>query len=85
MKVLTFKLNYADKRWNDYLESLLGKEEAEKCLVESRTTKEIQDAKVNILNFDGNSKTINVLKADNNVTSAYIVENNSVRKVIKKD
>jgi len=82
MKILTFKLNYADKRWNEYLEEMFGKELAEKCLVESRTTKEIQDAKVNIINYDENSKILNSIKNDTNVTSAYIVENNIVKKII---
>ena len=82
MKILSFNLKYADKRWNIYLEEMFGKEIAEKCLTESRGTAKIQDAKVNILNFDGSTKIINKIKSDKNVISAYIVSNNTVKKVI---
>ena len=80
MKILTFKLNYADKRWKDYLKDMLGDELSEICLVESVTTKDMQYASVNILNFDGNTGILNVVKTDKNVQSAFIVENNSVKK-----
>jgi len=82
MKILSFKLEYAGKRWNEYLEEMLGKEIAEKCLVESRTTAKIQDAKINILNFDGSSKIINKIKSDKNVIFAYIINNGEVSKVV---
>ena len=82
MKILTFNLNYADKRWNEYLEEMFGKEIAEKCIVESKATAKMQDAKVNILNFDGNKKVINKIKSDKNVISAYIINNNEISKVL---
>ena len=82
MKILTFKLNYADKRWNIYLEEMFGKEIAEKCLVESRATAKMQDAKVNILNFDGNTEIIKKIKSDKNVVFAYIINNRKITKVL---
>ena len=82
MKILSFNLNYAGKRWNEYLEDMFGKEIAEKCLTESRGTAKKQDAKVNILNFDGNTKIINKIKSDKNIISAYIINNSEVTKVL---
>lgn len=82
MKILSFKLNYADKRWNIYLEEMFGKEIAEKCLVESRTTAKMQDAKVNIINFEGSSKIISKIKSDKNVVFAYIINNGKVTKTL---
>ncbi|MCD4791941.1 MAG: hypothetical protein K8R54_01810 [Bacteroidales bacterium] len=82
MKILTFNLNYADKRWNEYLEEMFGKEIAEKCILESKATAKMQDAKVNILNFDENKKVINKIKSDKNVISAYIINNNEISKVL---
>ena len=82
MKILTFNLNYADKRWNEYLEEMFGKEIAEKCILESKATAKMQDAKVNILNFDENKKVINKIKSNKNVISAYIINNNEISKVL---
>lgn len=82
MRILTFNINYAGKRWSEYLEEMFGKEIAEKCLAESRGTAKIQDAKVNILNFDGNKKVINKIKSDKNVIFAYIINNREVTKIL---
>ncbi len=82
MKILTFNLNYIGKRWNEYLEEMFGKEIAEKCLTESMSTAKTQEAKVNILNFDGNKKVINKIINDKNVISAYIINNNEISKVL---
>ena len=82
MKILTFNINYADKRWNIYLEEMFGKEIAEKCLTESKATAKMQDAKINILNFDGNKEIIKKIKSDKNVISAYIINNNEISEVL---
>lgn len=82
MKVLTFKINYSGKRWADYLKEMFGEEIAEKCMVESVTTKDLQYAVVNILNFDGNSNILQTVQADKNVQTAYIVKSNAIKKVL---
>ncbi|MCF6364965.1 MAG: hypothetical protein L3J35_02075 [Bacteroidales bacterium] len=82
MKLLTFKLKYAEKKWQLYLEEKFGKETAEKFSVESNATAKTNEATINLLNFDGNSKIIKTVKEDNNVISAFIIDNYEVKKVI---
>jgi len=82
MKLLTFKLKYADKKWQLYLEEKFGKDTAEKFKIESNATAKTNEATVNLLNFDGNSKIIKTVKEDKNVISAFIIDNYEVKKVI---
>ncbi|NPA43920.1 MAG: hypothetical protein GXO49_00135 [Chlorobi bacterium] len=82
MKHLSFKLKYADKRWQQYLEETFGKETSEKFSVEGNATAKTNEATVNLINFDGKKEIINTIKNDKNIISAYIIENNTVKKVI---
>ncbi len=82
MKLLTFKIKYADKKWPVYLEETFGKETAEKFSIESNATAKTNEATINLVDFDGNSKVINIVKNDKNVISAFIVDNYKVKKVI---
>jgi hypothetical protein len=82
MKLLTFKLKYADKKWQQYLEETFNKDIAEKFSIEGNATAKTNEATVNLINFDGNKEILNTIKNDKNVISAYIVENNAVKKVI---
>jgi hypothetical protein len=82
MKILTFKMSYPDKKWPLYLEEVFGKELTEKFTVESRQTASSHEAKIELLDFSGSSKILDVLKSNEHVISAYIVEDNAIKKVI---
>ena len=82
MKILSFKMKYAEKKWPEYLEEVFGKETAEKMQIESRATASSHEAKIDLLNFKGSSTIIKTIKNNENVISAYIVENNDIIDVI---
>ncbi len=82
MKMLTFKLKYADKRWQQYLEETYGKDISEKFSIESNATAKTNELTVNLFNFKENFEIIRKIKNDKNIISAYIVSNNSVKKII---
>ena len=82
MKLLTFKLKYTDKKWQQYLEETFDKDIAKKFSIEGNATAKTNEATVNLINFDGNKEILNTIKNDKNVISAYIVEDNTVKKVI---
>lgn len=82
MKVLSFKMTYADKKWPEYLEEVFGKETAEKLKIEARATASSHEAKVELLNFNGSSKIIKTLKNNDHVISAYVVDKHIVTDVL---
>ena len=82
MKVLSFKMKYADKRWPEYLEEVFGKETAEKFKIESRATASSHEAKIELLDFSGSSKIIKTLKNNDHVISAYIVDGHIVKNAL---
>lgn len=82
MKHLTFKLKYAEKRWQQYLEENFGKENSEKLKLEVNATAKTNEATVNYINFDGNKELINKIKNNKDVISAYIIENSAVKTFI---
>jgi len=82
MKTLTFKLKYADKKWQQYLEETFGKETSEKFSIEGNATAKTNEATVNFINFDGNKEIIDTIKSDKNIISAYVISNSSVQKRI---
>ena len=82
MKILSFKMSYADKKWPEYLEEVFGKETADKFKVEARATASSHEAKIDLLDFNGSSKIIKTLKANDHVISAYIVDKHIVTDVL---
>ena len=78
MKILTFTMNYADERWPAYLTNTFGKDVADKCLVESHQMATSHNAKISILNFDGNTELIAKIQNHEGVTSAYIAQGKTV-------
>ena len=82
MKHLTFKLKYADKRWQQYLEENFGKETSDKLKLEVNATAKTNEATVNYINFDGDKDIINKIKNNKDVISAYIIENSAVKTLI---
>lgn len=75
MKILTFRMDFADKKWADYLTEEFGEETAKKFNVQSHAAAKIHDAKITMLNFDGDKSLIEKIKNHPKVTSAYIVKN----------
>ena len=82
MKHLTIKFKYADKKWPLFLTELFGEELTEKYKIESNSTANSQTAQVNFTDFDGNSKVINAVKNNEHVISAFIVNDNTITKVL---
>lgn len=81
MKILTFTLKYNEVRWPEYIEQFLGKENAQKCHIESHATNTTHVAKVSILNFNNNKEILNKIKNNKNILSAYISENKSSKEI----
>ena len=82
MNLLTFKLKYADKKWQMYLTETFGEELANKCKIESVGTAKKSEATINLLDFNNDKKVINKIKNDKNVVSAYIVSDSKAKTVI---
>ena len=82
MKVLSFKMKYADKRWPEYLEEVFGKETSEKFKIEARATASSHEAKIELLNFKGSSKIIKTLKNNGQVISAYVIDDHIVTDIL---
>jgi predicted DNA-binding protein (MmcQ/YjbR family) len=83
MSKLIFTMKYADKKWPEYLEETFGKETAEKCVVESTQTASIHEARIHIMDFKNDSAIINLLKNNEQVTSAFLVNNKEAVRAIK--
>lgn len=82
MKILSMKMKYADKKWPDYMKEVFGEETAEKLTIESHATASDHEAKIDLIDFSGSSKILDIVKSNENVLSAFIVENNVVKKII---
>lgn len=82
MKLLTFKLKYADKKWQIYLAETFGEELANKFKVESNATAKTTEATINLFDFNGDKKVVNILKNNKDVVSAYIVSDNAAKTII---
>ncbi len=83
MSKLIFKMNYSGTRWPAYLTELLGKDIADKCVVESNATAKSHSARIILYNFDGNKSTINTIVQNENTLSAYIINDKEVQKKLK--
>lgn len=83
MATLIFRMKYNEAKWPVYLEETFGKETADKCVVESTQTADVHDARIHIMDFKNDSNIINTLKSNENVISAFLVNNNTVIDTIK--
>ena len=80
---LIFTMKYAGKKWPEYLEEEFGKEVAEMARVQSDATAKSHEARIHLMNFNDDKAVVEKLKGNENVTSAFLVENNEVVKTIK--
>ena len=78
MKILSFRMKFADEKWPVYLEKEFGKETSEKFTVESHGKNKNSDAKIIITNFKKDPALIEKLKSHDGVSSAYIINNDIV-------
>ena len=83
MSKLIFTVKYADKKWPLFLEETFSKSFAEECLVESTQTASIHEARIQVLNFKNDNNVINILKSNDLVSSAYLVNNKAIAQTIK--
>lgn len=74
MQILVFRMDYADKKWKEYLPEVFGEETYKKFQLESHRTAKIHDAKISVLNFDGDKALIEKIKNHEKVTSAYLIK-----------
>ena len=80
---LIFTMKYAGKKWPEYLEEVFGKEVAEQAKVQSDATAKSHEARIHLMDFNDDKAVVEKLKNNENVTSAFLVENNEVVKPIK--
>jgi len=83
MAKLIFRMKYNEAKWPVYLEDTFGKEIADQCVVESTQTASDHDARIHIMDFKANSKVIDTLKSNENVISAFLVNNKEAVETIK--
>lgn len=83
MSKLMMKMKYKDAKWPLFLEDTFGKEFADQCVVESTQTASVHDAKIQILDFKADKNILQVIKSNENVLNAFLVENNEVIETIK--
>jgi len=83
MSKLIITLNPVDKKWDEYLTETFGDDFVKNSKVEPFATAKKNKAKVYNLNFKGDTKIIDTIKQNNDIDSAYIVENNKIKEVIK--
>lgn len=74
-------MKFANKKWPAYLEEEFGKETSELFTVESHGKNKSAEAKIIINKFKGDSELISKIKSHENVTSAYIANNDDVTRL----
>ena len=82
MSKLIFRIKGDEVKWDAYLNDFLGEDIAKECIVEGVATAKERTARVHILKYKNNQQIINKLKSNNDVISAYLVDNNKVKQVI---
>ncbi|MBN1252790.1 MAG: hypothetical protein JXR51_09855 [Bacteroidales bacterium] len=80
---LIFKLKADERKWDVYLSEMLGEEIAKKCSFEVDATASEHWARVLILNFNNDKALLDKLEKNENVISAYLVENKVITKRIR--
>lgn len=80
---LIFKMKYNEAKWPVYLEETFGKEIADQCIVESTQTASIHEAQIKILNYKNNTDLTSKLKSNENVISAFLIDNKEAVETIK--
>jgi len=80
---LIFTMKYAGKKWPEYIEEVFGKEIAEKARVQSDATAKTHEARIHLMSFNNDNSVVEKLKSNENVTSAFLVEDNKIVETIR--
>jgi len=75
-------MKYADKKWPEYLTEVFGKEIADKCTIESDATALNYNARIKIDDFKNDKEFIAKLKNNENIISAFTIDNYQAKEVI---
>ncbi len=82
MSKLIFKLKGNEEKWSARIEKYLGKELADQAKIEIDATAKENKASIKLLNYKKNKSLENKIKADNDIISAFIIENQKIKQKI---
>jgi len=80
---LIFKLKGNEEKWPARVEAYLGKELAENAKVEVDATASEYLASILLLDYKNNTSLESKIKSDNDVISAFLINDKAVQTVIK--
>ncbi|MEN8120368.1 MAG: hypothetical protein ABFS35_08475 [Bacteroidota bacterium] len=83
MGKLIFEVKGDERKWNEILAEFYDEELAKECIVEYDATAKGHSARVHFLNFKNNPELINKLANNENVISAYMIDNKNITKSIR--
>jgi hypothetical protein len=72
-----------EKKWDALVKEYLGEELAGQAIIEADATALNAEAKIKLLEYKTNTSLETKLASDENVISAFIIENKEVKKRIK--
>lgn len=81
MKILSFNMSHPGKNKTDYLTEKLGKEQSDKCIVESNASATKLFYRVNLLNFKDNWAVIDILVRDEFVQTIFLINGKNIKKI----
>lgn len=81
MKILCFKMSHPGKHCTDYLAEKLGKEQSDKCVIESNATANTLFYKVTFLNYKENPAFINHLVNDEYIRSVLLINGKQIKQI----
>ena len=84
MGKLIFEVKGDERKWNEILAEFYDEQLAKECLVEYDATAKGHSARVHFLNFKNNPELINKLAKNDNVISAYLIDNKNITKNIRQ-
>jgi len=84
MSKLIFKMKgNPEKKWDALVKEFLGDSLAEQAVIEADATALTSEAKIKLLEYKPNPSLESKLASDENVISAFIIENKEIKKRIK--
>ena len=85
MRYRIFKIKSDERKWPAHLSDLLGEELAGTCSFEVDATAKEHWARVIIFNFNNSKSLLNNLNKNENVISAYLIDDKMITKYIKNN
>ena len=84
MGKLIFEIKGDERKWNEILAEFYDEELGKECLVEYDATAKDHSARVHFLNYKNNPELIKKLTDNENIMSAYIIDNKNITKTIRQ-